>query len=242
MVSFHCQDGISTLLTLQGVSLVFVDPPWMAGDRKSGEYAYKDSYPLDEYVSRFCIQIVAGAERALVDGGTLAVWVDFRAAPYWGVAMDRSSLARCGEVIIESGLGNPGRSKWPMKHSNIILAYKGAVQKFNVDALPMVPRLSAPKRVGETVYAGDKRVASVLRHTLSNTDSERCGYPDQKPWDICKIVVEAFTVPGDLVVDPCCGSGSIPIAAHLSGRSGIGYDISYKAIMLSQDRARRTCQ
>ena len=38
-------------------------------------------------------------------------------------------------------------------------------------------------------------------------------------------LIALFTDPGDVVIDPCCGSGSTVIAAHRSGRSGYGFEI-----------------
>ena len=231
MLTFTHGNGIVALHEARSLDMVFSDTPWMAGDRKANGHKYKDSYSRSEYVALYCHSIVQGAEKALNDGGTLAIWIDYRAAPYWGMAMDESGLTRCGEIIVESELGNPGESQWPIRHSNILLAHKGQNQKFNIEALPFIQRL-APK--GE--YTGDKRITSVIRHTMSSTDPERCGYPDQKPLYICKMLVEAFTSPGGVVFDPCCGSGSIPIAAHITGRIGIGFDLSLDAITVARNR------
>jgi site-specific DNA-methyltransferase (adenine-specific) len=46
----------------------------------------------------------------------------------------------------------------------------------------------------------------------------------QKPIDILIQLIEATTLPGDLVLDPCCGSGSTLVAARESKRSAIGFE------------------
>lgn len=38
-------------------------------------------------------------------------------------------------------------------------------------------------------------------------------------------LIALFTDPGEVVIDPCCGSGSTVIAAARSGRSGYGFEI-----------------
>lgn len=49
-------------------------------------------------------------------------------------------------------------------------------------------------------------------------------HPTEKPLDLCREMVRTYTNPGDLVLDNCCGSGTIPLAAMLEGRSYIGMD------------------
>lgn len=50
-------------------------------------------------------------------------------------------------------------------------------------------------------------------------------HPAQKPVALLKRIIEIFTDPGDVVIDPCCGSGSTLRAAHELGRSAFGFEI-----------------
>lgn len=50
-------------------------------------------------------------------------------------------------------------------------------------------------------------------------------HPSQKPVAVLKKLVEIFTDPGDVVIDPCCGSGSTLRAAVELGRSAYGFEI-----------------
>lgn len=49
-------------------------------------------------------------------------------------------------------------------------------------------------------------------------------HPTQKPIDLCRYAIRTYTNEGDTVLDCCCGSGSIPLAAKLEGRNYIGMD------------------
>lgn len=40
-----------------------------------------------------------------------------------------------------------------------------------------------------------------------------------------KQLIEIFTDPGDVVIDPCAGSGTTLKAAHELGRSAFGFEI-----------------
>lgn len=50
-------------------------------------------------------------------------------------------------------------------------------------------------------------------------------HPAQKPVKVLKKLIETFTDPGDVVIDPCCGSGSTLRAALELGRSAYGFEI-----------------
>ena len=51
-------------------------------------------------------------------------------------------------------------------------------------------------------------------------------HPAQKPVSLLKRLIEIFTDPGDVVIDPCAGSGTTLRAAMEMGRSSYGFEIS----------------
>ncbi len=66
-------------------------------------------------------------------------------------------------------------------------------------------------------------------------------HPTQKPISVLKRLIEVFTDPGDVVIDPCAGSGSTLRAAYETGRNAYGFEVDknfYEAAkekMLSPD-------
>jgi site-specific DNA-methyltransferase (adenine-specific) len=50
-------------------------------------------------------------------------------------------------------------------------------------------------------------------------------HPTQKPVKLLERLIEIFTDPGDVVIDPCAGSGSTLIAALNMGRKAYGFEI-----------------
>jgi site-specific DNA-methyltransferase (adenine-specific) len=62
------------------------------------------------------------------------------------------------------------------------------------------------------------------------------GYPTEKPAAVSEVLVRQSTLPGELVVDPFMGSGSVGVAALRLGRRFLGTDVSRAAIDLTEDR------
>ena len=50
-------------------------------------------------------------------------------------------------------------------------------------------------------------------------------HPTQKPLDLLRRLIEIFTDPGEVVIDPCAGSGSTLIAAIAAKRQAYGFEI-----------------
>jgi site-specific DNA-methyltransferase (adenine-specific) len=57
-----------------------------------------------------------------------------------------------------------------------------------------------------------------------DNESEKI-HPTQKPVELLKNLIEIFTDEGDVVIDPCAGSGSTLIAAERMNRKAYGFEI-----------------
>lgn len=71
---------------------------------------------------------------------------------------------------------------------------------------------------------------------LMGSDSERLGYPTQKPKKLLARIIEASSNEGDVVFDPFCGCGTTIYAAHETGRRWIGCDVAILAVRLVEDQ------
>ena len=71
---------------------------------------------------------------------------------------------------------------------------------------------------------------------LSAKSNEWLGYPTQKPMALLERIISCSSNPGDLVLDPFCGSGTTMAAAEKLGRSWIGIDSTHLAIALVEKR------
>jgi site-specific DNA-methyltransferase (adenine-specific) len=76
---------------------------------------------------------------------------------------------------------------------------------------------------------------------LSVADVIRCprirgGYPAEKPVALSEIFVRQSSEPGDLVIDPFTGSGSVGVAAAKLGRHFLGTDVCAEAVQTAERR------
>ena len=77
-------------------------------------------------------------------------------------------------------------------------------------------------------------------YTKSKMEIEGFGHPAQKPLDICMDIVQRLSQEGDIVLDPYCGSGTIPVACKILGRVGIGIDSSKEYCQIARERLSAT--
>lgn len=71
----------------------------------------------------------------------------------------------------------------------------------------------------------------VLRHNRVARDERE--YGPEKPVPLIKEILAASTLPGDYVLDPCCGSGSTLVAARDLNMRALGIEMDQKAYNLS---------
>jgi len=80
----------------------------------------------------------------------------------------------------------------------------------------------------------------VLRHNrVGRADRE---YGPEKPESLLRELLAASTLPGDYVLDPCCGSGSTLAAARALNMKALGIEIDLDAYNLALVKSQREAQ
>ena len=64
------------------------------------------------------------------------------------------------------------------------------------------------------------------------------GYPAEKPTSVSEVLIRQSTEPGQIVIDPFMGSGSVGVAAVALGRSFCGNDLCTEAVDITRGRLR----
>lgn len=96
--------------------------------------------------------------------------------------------------------------------------------------------VGAFNEVAFSVY--EHRPDNVLRSGFVRHESGR--HIAQKPVRLMRALIELTTLPGQVVVDPFCGSGSTLVAAQATGRRYIGFDRDPQAVRIAQQRLAPT--
>lgn len=74
-----------------------------------------------------------------------------------------------------------------------------------------------------------------------DTDTPKV-HPTQKPVPLLEHLIEIFTDPGDVVIDPCAGSGTSLLAAANCGRRAYGFEIKKDFYEAAKSKVLRVVQ
>jgi site-specific DNA-methyltransferase (adenine-specific) len=67
-------------------------------------------------------------------------------------------------------------------------------------------------------------------------------HPTQKPIGVIRDLIEVFTDPGDVVIDPVAGSGVTLLAAESLGRPSYGFEIKREFVKAFNEQLAPTVQ
>lgn len=132
------------------------------------------------------------------------------------------------EIIWSYGLGGSSPRRYSRKHDVILFYAKSDWYTFNKPQTPAKSQRLKGRMKGAT------DVWDIP--SLNNMAKERTGFPTQKPLALYERIIEASTNPGDLVLDPFCGSGTALVAAERLNRLWIGVDSNPKALETARER------
>jgi len=71
-----------------------------------------------------------------------------------------------------------------------------------------------------------------------NRDKDKL-HPTQKPVALCEYLIKTYTLPGEVVLDNCIGSGTTAIACINTGRNFIGIEIEEKYVKIARERIEK---
>ncbi len=194
------------------VPLVIADPPY--------GIAYHSNYhvgknPHAKVANDWNFQIGAffgAVGRVLKDGGAAYVFSRWDVYPLWFPEVAGTGLKLSNVIVWVKDNHSAGdlKGNFGNKFEMILFLTKGRHE-----------------RIG-------KRLTNVWEcPRISHT---KAIHPTEKPVELYKRAIEFSSRPGDLVIDPCCGSGPIGQAAAQTGRQFIGFDVDPKMVALSQHR------
>lgn len=251
-------------LMVKGVraDLVYMDPPFCTGrdfHMPDGRLAFSDKWGGGPKRWLAVVREVAIAAWATLRGhGHLVVHVDPRGSHVVRGALD----AEFGEQHFASEVVWRYR-RWPTKsrtfqamHDTILVYRKdatGRTSRWNQLYEPLAPSTIEVwgTRGQRAQYKDGKRNRSASTDVespgapmsdvwdipiIAPSSRERTGFPTQKPEALLERIVTVLSDSGDLVIDPCMGSGTTLAVARRMGRRSIGVDPSAVAVHTAKVR------
>lgn len=219
--------------------LAYLDPPFNTGTtRKDVSGSYGDKFAEGEFTNWLVDRVEQLIPRMTPDG-SIFVHLDYREVHYAKCALDKL-LGRgsfMNEIVWVYDYGGRSKNRWSPKHDNILwYALDPKHYVFNFDEIERIPYM-APGLVGPERAALGKTLTDSWWHTIAPTNGpERVGYPTQKPLGILERIVKVHSEPGDVVIDPMCGSGTTGVAAIKNRRTPVLIDRNPQAIKAAGGR------
>ncbi len=218
-------DGVNALLDMPrgSVALVIADLPY-------GVTKAKWDRQIDPAV------FAAAYDHALAPDGVLIAFANFRL----GVELYQYAKRRFLYDLIwkknrKSGHLNAKRD--PMRAHETLLVF--GAHRYDPQLTYGHPPMDACTRISKSELYGRETVtksnagsteryqSSILEVDCVANDTDGRIHSSQKPIDLYRWLIKAYTRPGDLVFDPTCGSGASLQAARLEGRDAIGWELHH---------------
>ena len=216
------------------VDMVFADPPYFlsndgitchAGQMVSVNKGDWDKLSSPAEKHQFNRKWIRLCKQVLAPNGTIWISGTLHNIYSIGMALEQEGFKIINNITWQKTNPPPNLACRCFTHSTetVLWAKKGdskAVHTFNYQKM---------KECND-----GKQMKDVWTGPLTPQKEKECGkHPTQKPLYLLERIIEASTNPGDLVLDPFCGSSTTGIAARRLGRRYIGIDNAEEYIELS---------
>ncbi len=233
--AIYCADGLSLLRELPNelFSLTVTSPPYNIGKE------YENPLPLADYLA-WCEQWMKEVYRITRPDGAFWLNVGYvevvgraKALPLPYLLWDRSPFYLVQEVVWNYGAGVAARKSLSPRNEKLLWYVKDpASYTFNLDAI-RDPDVKYPqqKKNGKlrcnTIGKNPSDVWQIAKVTSGEdrASPERTPHPAQFPLDLVNRIVLGFSNPGELVLDPFIGSGTVAVACLEHGRRVVGMEV-----------------
>lgn len=218
------------------MDMIFADPPYNlsndgytvhAGKRVSVNKGDWDKSGGPEKDFAFHLNWIRACKRVLKDDGTIWISGTYHSIYACGYALQLEDFRVLNDIAWYKPNASPnlGCRMFTASHETLIWASKSKKSKhtFNYSAMR---EGSFP---GDFIKNPGKQMRSVWSIITPGKNEKTHGkHPTQKPLKLLDRVVIASTNPGDVILDPFCGSATTGVSAIMHGRKFIGIDSDRK--------------
>lgn len=228
-----CLDVLPTL-DRESVDLIVTDPPYNIGiDYGRGVSAdRRDDYDV------WCGRWINWCYRALKPTGSLWIISGQEHGADIDLAIRRAGMEMRNRITWHETFGVYCQKKFGRTSRPIYYAVKNAKRfTFNREAVT-VPSDRQTKYGDRRAAPGGKIMGDVWQiNRVCGTFCERVkGVPTQLPEVLVRRIVGVSSNPGDAVLDPFAGSGTVPAVAQSMGREAIGIELNPEYAEIARQR------
>lgn len=210
----------------ESVDMIFADPPYFLSNDgitcRSGRMTSVNKGEWDEGKTpqqRHCFNRmwIRRCRRVLKPDGTIWISGTFHNIYSIGMALEQEGFRIINNITWQKTNPPPNLSCRCFTHSTETILWaqkddKKAKHRFNYSDMKEMN--------------GGHQMKDVWTGPLTPPKEKRFGsHPTQKPEYLLERIVLASTVPGDLILDPFCGTGTTGAAAIHYGRRFVGFDL-----------------
>lgn len=217
------------------VHLMVTSPPYNVGKE------YDEDLTLADYLA-FLGRVWAETHRVLVPGGRACINVaNLGRKPYLPLAsfisqqMIELGFLMRGEIIWDKAASASPSTAWgswksPSNptlrdvHEYILVFSKGAMRR------------QPPEKREPTISRDEFLEYTKSVWTFPAERARQVGHPAPFPIELPRRLIQLYTYAGEVILDPFMGSGQSAIAARLSDRRYVGYEISDEYATLAESR------
>lgn len=217
------------------VDLCFCDPPFGIGYRYD---VYKDNLSSIDYYD-WTYQWMYFARRVLKPTGALWVMIGDENVLAVLKAAEVLKLTRRNWVVWHFAFG-PHQERKFGRDKNHLLYFVKDPECFTFNADPIrIPSARLAKYKDKRANPKGRVPGDVWSFPrICGTFKKRTGHPAQMPEEITDRIVLACSNPGDLVLDPQCGSGTCGVSAVKHGRRFLGIELSENYAEAARQRVK----
>ena len=225
------------------VGLVFTDPPWATPTRPNiGRPNGVDLVANHvEYTAAFDFdQLILEAERVLVPDGYALIWCGWHNVSHI-IDTANEVFGQGANNVIARITPNPSPRVRGLREENGRKIGGGLVSSW--DCIAVLHRKGSPTTRCSLFGYQDHRNVRFTEPDIAFIAANPRGasHPASKPIQLCRELITAYSLPGDIVLDPCCGGGNILKAAIMEGRVAAGCDSGTNSDNVPWADVARTC-
>jgi len=235
----------------QSIDLIIADPPYNLSkgmELKLGSGSLKgtggdwskvmqtwDDYTLVSYI-QFTEKWLKEAKRILKPTGSMWVFGTYHNTGIINTLMQLNDIEIINEVVWykRNAFPNLAGRRLTASHETLLWAHSGKKRKYNFNY--EYSKQYSDKSDGLKLQGKQMRTVWDIPNNKEKSETSLGKHPTQKPLKILKRIIGLSSDEGNIVLSPFSGSGSECVAAKMTSRNYIGFELEDEFVNLSRLR------